>query len=977
MLILKLCLSPFASLLNRTFTFARSAFRPNVLLVAQSRLGLSAAVILALSAPIYAPAIAQTSASNTAQTGSSQQNAAQVDPNQPVLRDANIDSKTFVRGAPVPTWVFNTVPGKPDAKAAFSIALADSQLYLSKDPEWYVRRVVQINDASALNQVGNLSIEFVPDYNKILLHSIGVIRGGVKTDRMASANIRYLQRERGLEQGMYSGVVTASILLNDVRVGDQIEYAYTIVGENPVYDGKYSTSTSWDVEAPAAVRRISILFGKERPLKYRWTGDASTFNLSPTVSQQGDKTQWVFEGKDLPVNVPEGYYPSGYLPYRFLQVSEYADWNAVAQWADKLFVGAQATPKVKAIASRFANLPSEEAKIQAALHYVQGQIRYFSVSLGESSHRPASPDTVIDRLYGDCKDKTQLLIAILRELKIDAKPALISVSYQRRIDQWYPSPMAFDHVIARVKTGGKVFYLDGTKLAQVGKLERMGQGLIRHQAFVVSPNEGQFEEITSVIGSDLPSSEVHEYATVVAFDKPAVLQVQQTLRGNAAEWMRSTLARGERTQIKQWLETEVTQRYTSAKLSGEFETKDDTNLNEILLTSNFVVPALAQADKKSWFVRVSAPNAKGLLSLPPNRNREGPFGAIAYPLNVLYSLQIQFPENVAAAYDPYTQDFKTDYYAFTAQRTFRGSRAMVQLSFKTLGDTVPANVFAKFVDDLDKSLRAMPSVVYVDSSIIKDTGLFARNKTLQEQLTDRYSQEVELLTKSINSNSLNPTDLADAMRERAGVLVLIGRFDDALKDVEAVLKTRTTDADALTTRANIHSLSGKLPRAIDDYNRAIRLGAGQDAYYRRGIAHFYSGNVDAAADDFARSAKERSGLDGLYPRIWQAWTLRKLGKPFPDELKSNVTAIKSDLWPMSAMKLAMAASDPVSMLQSLKSLKGEERELALSEAYFYAGQEYMLRGDKAKAKEMFEACVKIGAIHYIEHNAALLELSKM
>jgi lipoprotein NlpI len=36
-----------------------------------------------------------------------------------------------------------------------------------------------------------------------------------------------------------------------------------------------------------------------------------------------------------------------------------------------------------------------------------------------------------------------------------------------------------------------------------------------------------------------------------------------------------------------------------------------------------------------------------------------------------------------------------------------------------------------------------------------------------------------------------------------------------------------------------------------------------------------------------------------------------------------------------------------------------------------------LRGDKAKAQEMFDACVKIGAIHYIEHSAALLELSKL
>ena len=36
-------------------------------------------------------------------------------------------------------------------------------------------------------------------------------------------------------------------------------------------------------------------------------------------------------------------------------------------------------------------LPTDEARIAAALEFVQSEIRYFSVSLGESSHRPASP----------------------------------------------------------------------------------------------------------------------------------------------------------------------------------------------------------------------------------------------------------------------------------------------------------------------------------------------------------------------------------------------------------------------------------------------------------------------------------------------------------------------------------------------------------------------------------------------------------
>ena len=41
------------------------------------------------------------------------------------------------------------------------------------------------------------------------------------------------------------------------------------------------------------------------------------------------------------------------------------------------------------------------------------EIRYYSVSLGESSHRPHTPAEVLRNRYGDCKDKSLLLVTIL------------------------------------------------------------------------------------------------------------------------------------------------------------------------------------------------------------------------------------------------------------------------------------------------------------------------------------------------------------------------------------------------------------------------------------------------------------------------------------------------------------------------------------------------------------------------------------
>ncbi|GAB4122006.1 MAG: hypothetical protein Fur0014_21510 [Rubrivivax sp.] len=55
---------------------------------------------------------------------------------------------------------------------------------------------------------------------------------------------------------------------------------------------------------------------------------------------------------------------------------------------------------------RLRALPTPEARASPALQWVQGEIRYWSVALGEGSHRPALPAEVVQHRWGDCKDKT-------------------------------------------------------------------------------------------------------------------------------------------------------------------------------------------------------------------------------------------------------------------------------------------------------------------------------------------------------------------------------------------------------------------------------------------------------------------------------------------------------------------------------------------------------------------------------------------
>ena len=85
------------------------------------------------------------------------------------------------------------------------------------------------------------------------------------------------------------------------------------------------------------------------------------------------------------------------------------------------------------------------------------------------SHRRISA-TVFERGFGDCKDKAYLFCEICRQLDAEAWPALVSTSDRGTIANWLPSPYAFNHVIASVRAGTNVWWVDPTRSHQRGLL---------------------------------------------------------------------------------------------------------------------------------------------------------------------------------------------------------------------------------------------------------------------------------------------------------------------------------------------------------------------------------------------------------------------------------------------------------------------------------------------------------------------------
>ena len=121
---------------------------------------------------------------------------------------------------------------------------------------------------------------------------------------------------------------------------------------------------------------------------------------------------------------------------------------------------------------------TDAAVIRTLYHFVAKHIRYVGIELGESAYQPSPATEVLQKQYGDCKDKTTLLISMLDLVGIRAYPVLISTSPYERIDTDLPSLSQFNHMIAAIPTDKNSYiWLDPTsQTCGYGELPYSDQG---------------------------------------------------------------------------------------------------------------------------------------------------------------------------------------------------------------------------------------------------------------------------------------------------------------------------------------------------------------------------------------------------------------------------------------------------------------------------------------------------------------------
>jgi hypothetical protein len=285
------------------------------------------------------------------------------------------------------------------------------------------------------------------------------------------------------------------------------------------------------------------------------------------------------------------------------------------------------------------------ARLAEGVRMVQGALRYHSVSVGEGGYRPRPLDQIWATRYGDCKDGSVLLTAVLRALGVEAVCALVNTAFGDDLPGVPPNVLSFNHCIVRARIDGRAFWFDATHSPQAGDIDHISQASFDWAL--------PLEAGATLEPMPLPQLEtVCEATETWTFNKrkgrPAELEMRVVYRAWRADGVRRWLANEGRDnvarQLREGLEREM---QSPMQPLAPIEVADDADANVLTMVERYEVERpLHPRGPAGQLMFISRDDVVGpsLPDIGPDRRRE-PL-ALGFPRRVITKRIFRFPTTV-------------------------------------------------------------------------------------------------------------------------------------------------------------------------------------------------------------------------------------------------------------------------------------------------------------------------------------------
>lgn len=368
---------------------------------------------------------------------------------------------------------------------------------------------IRINDLDAARDYGRITIGYNHFYSELELEFANVLSpdGEIKALKADA-----MQERSAGSQDFYEDRTLLVFSLPDIAPGSILEFQYKRKSIKLLMPGIFNEASLpfWYQPTvggngarmdPVNDALFEISLPAKMLLKTKYLGPVEAqYESKKSEGVITHKWQW----QNLSSIAVEPFMPSFDSLISRVKVSTSRDWSDVDQWTWGLTKDKFKTHEsIKEIAASIAPLSAtREEKIKAVYAYLQNNIRYVFAHLGRGGYEPHFAHEVIQQGYGDCKDQTVLAIALLKELGIEAVPALVITPRSGRPDMELVA-LYFDHMIVWVPdpNGGEGIWMDTT--ADRAMFPGVSNYLRDQSALIIDGKGGKLTSISSQLDENV------------------------------------------------------------------------------------------------------------------------------------------------------------------------------------------------------------------------------------------------------------------------------------------------------------------------------------------------------------------------------------------------------------------------------------------------------------------------------------------
>ena len=725
--------------------------------------------------------------------------------------------------APAPDWVERTDLTEREEEAATQFVRLDQQARIEDGQLWNFRSTaIKLDSPQALTRFGTLSAQWLPDKGDLIVHSVSLIRDGERIDLLADgAQFEVLRREKGLESRLLDGSLTATMAVPGARLGDIVHLSFSVtLNDQAMGDNVQWQSPLVAKPFPLEAGRTSVSWPEALSVTRARTGEAA---IGEPVLSDGYYTWSV----DMPIEeideTPKDA-PARFKMGERMQVSTYSDWAHVSrQMAQHYSVAGAITPGgelEKTIAAIAAKSDDPLTRAALAVQQVQDDVSYLLNGLNGGNYLPQSPEETWEKRYGDCKAKSLLLLAMLRELGVEAEVVLVRSKGGDALPQLAPMPGNFDHMIVRAQIEGTNYWLDGTstgtRASNIARVPRFFHAL---------PLRDDGAELMAL---DTRSPNVPDRIVRLTIDQsagirvPALLDIEIEFSGPAAAAWRSVSEQGD-IDVRQKAIARGISRVLGSLQTLDEEVEFNAQTGVAILRARGLQTSKWRSDRTVYEMVPPVQAAKN-VGFRADRARAA-WRDIPLRLNgPLFSrseITIQLPEEA----EPFEIKGKEEAEGIIggvdlkSRGLLDGNTFTLTQRMRSLDEELPADQIPTARRALARFDRALP-VVRSPENVRQTWDYFGDDRARLAQLEAFYAQSIEEADEDEPASLLNRANFLNGVHDYAA----------ALADAEAALEV---EASQRTYRllGSLRWETGDLEGALEEFRMAEDLKPDGSTYY--------------------------------------------------------------------------------------------------------------------------------------------------